>query len=129
MVNFAHRDKLRRSEKARSLLKEGRTVSEIAEYFDVSEDTVKKYLEDVSTGHQRSLDEKEEVSLFDFGSGEAKMDEYFTQEDGGHRYCAVCKIFMSKSELHYLDETPVCKECFRTSDGLKDVLLGTRFKR
>jgi len=125
MDSFNHKEKNKRIVLAKQLAQKGFDLKKMAEYFGVSESTVKSYLDDKSGDENLQsaaieVKEKENQkiigSLNNFIKDTISTKDFFKDSNivTGRIKCRKCNEFFSEENLIKLNkEVHICKNCFK----------------
>ncbi len=123
-MNFQHKDKIKRVKLAKELHKKGYSINQLAEYFEVNENTVNEYLkEEISVDEDNNIIEhkdKEKTTLDQFTEKTTTLDKTLPKVEIQGNRCIICKeYFKFEQMIKWQDEKRICKRCYATSDKSK----------
>lgn len=132
-MNFQTKDKIKRIKIAKDLFTKGFTKERLADYFDVSIDTVDGYLKyDIMHDGKREIIVKKRIpitTLSDFATTTTTMDKMLPQIEKEGDKCKLCGAY-SKFEhmIKWNSKTRICKHCYATMNKDKMNKLNSLIK-
>tara|TARA_Y100000031_G_C8107761_1_gene331885 strand:+ start:175 stop:561 length:387 start_codon:yes stop_codon:yes gene_type:complete len=123
-MNFQHKDKLKRVKLAKELHSKGYSLKQLAEYFDISEETVDEYLkQEISVDENNEIierKEKETLTLDAFSDKTTTIDKALPEVEVQGNRCINCKTYHKFEQMiKWKNDKNICKACFSTLDKSK----------
>lgn len=128
MDHFQKKEKVKRITLTRELIDKGFSVKNIADYFDVGEDTVRDYIRQIKERSPESESgiiilhpktERFENTLHSFCKKTVSASDYFKDENlrTDRVRCPICNLFVNPGNVTSINNKKICKNCFETLDA------------